>query len=220
MYEPGQWGQIITGFLAAGRRRRLAGRIAVAAFGPMAAGLLAWQGSYAAFSATAGSAADAWTSGSLTLTNNGGGAVYAGTTTATFDQTPITPGAAGRSCITVKSPGTSAGSLRLYRSALADSAPSLGAAIRLTIDAAPVATDILADCAGFPTSGTTNIVTDVTLTALATSYPAATGAVPLASGPARVAYRIGWTFASTGTTAGDDALQGKTVTAGFTWELQ
>jgi hypothetical protein len=35
-----------------------------------------------------------------------------------------------------------------------------------------------------------------------------------------VVYRLSWTFATTGTNAGDNLLQGKTVTAGFTWELQ
>jgi len=44
--------------------------------------------------------------------------------------------------------------------------------------------------------------------------------VAVASRTQLVAYRIAWAFATTGTTAGDNALQSKTVTAGFTWELQ
>ena len=205
---------------ARARRRRRAGRAAVPAVAMLAAGLLVWQSSYAAFSATTQSNTDAWASGSLTLTNNGGTAVYAGTTTATFNETPIKPGSTGTKCLTVKSVGTAAGSLHFYRSALADSAPPLGAQIQLTIDAAPVASDVLVGCAGFPAVGLTNVVTNVALTGLATTYAGATGPVAVASGTQLVAYRIAWTFVSTGTTAGDNALQSKTVTAGFTWEIQ
>jgi hypothetical protein len=205
---------------ARARRRRRAGRAAVPAVAMLAAGLLVWQSSYAAFSATTQSNTDAWASGSLTLTNNGGTAVYAGTTTATFNETPIKPGSTGTKCLTVKSVGTAAGSLHFYRSALADSAPPLGAQIQLTIDAAPVASDVLVGCAGFPAVGLTNVVTNVALTGLATTYAGATGPVAVVSGTQLVAYRIAWTFVSTGTTAGDNALQSKTVTAGFTWEIQ
>ncbi len=205
--------------VTAPRRRRTA-RAAAPVVGLLAAGLLVWQGSYAAFSATTQNNTDAWTSGSLALTNNGGTAVYAGTTTATFNETPIKPGSSGTKCITVKSIGTAAGSLRFYRSALADSAPSLGAQIQLTIDAAPVAADVLVGCGGFPAVGLTNVATGVALTALPTTYAGAVGPVAVPIGTQLVAYRIAWTFATTGTTAGDNALQSKTVTAGFTWEIQ
>jgi hypothetical protein len=200
--------------------RRRAARAAVPAVALLAAGLMVWQGSYSAFSATTANNADVWTAGTLNLTNNGGTAAYAATTTATFNELGLKPGSTATKCITVKSVGTSAGALKLYRSALADSAPSLGAQIQLTIDAAPVAADVLANCAGFPAVGLTNVATGVALTALPVSYAAAVPSVAVASGTQLVAYRIAYTFATTGTTAGDNALQGKTVTAGFTWELQ
>ena len=202
------------------QRRRRALRGAAPLAGLLAAGLLVWQGSNAAFSATTQNNTDAWTSGSLALTNNGGTAVYAATTTATFNESPIKPGSTGTKCITVKSTGTAAGSLRFYRSALADSVPSLGAQIQVTIDAAPVAADVLVGCGGFPAVGLTNVTTGTALTGLPTTYAAATGPVAVAAGTQLVAYRIAWTFATTGTTAGDNALQTKTVTAGFTWEIQ
>ena len=184
------------------------------------AGLLVFQGSYAAFSATTPNDTDAWTSGNLILTNNGGKPVYAGTTTATFNESPTKPGSTGTKCITVKSGGTGAGSLRFYRSALADSAPSLGAQIQVTIDQAPVASDVLAGCAGFPAAGVTNVTTGTALTALPTTYATATAPIAIGSGAQLMAYRIAWTFATTGTTASDNALQTKTVTADFTWEIQ
>lgn len=202
------------------RRRRNRVRAAAPAFGLVAAALLVWQASSAAFSATTANNSDVWTAGTLTLQNNGGAAAYAVTTTATFNEVGLKPAGSATRCITVKNTASIAGTIKMYRSALADSAPSLGSQIKLTVDAAPVASDVLSGCAGFPVGGLTNVVTDVALTALPTSYAAAVGGVAVGSGTALVAYRIAYTFASTGTTAGDNTLQGKTVTAGFTWELQ
>jgi hypothetical protein len=202
------------------QRRRRALRAAAPAAGLLAAGLLVWQGSYSAFSATTQNNADVWTAGTMTLTNNGGGAAYAATTTATFNEVNLKPGSSATKCITVKSVGTTAGNLKFYESSLVDSAPSLGAQIQLTIDAAPVAADVLANCAGFPAVGLTNVATGVALTALPASYAAAVPQVAVATGTQLVAYRIAYTFATTGTNANDNLLQGKTVTAGFTWELQ
>jgi hypothetical protein len=206
------------------RRRRVLRAVAPVA-GLLAVGLLVWQGSYAAFSATTQSNLDAWTSGSLVLANNGGVAgagSYVGTTNATFGGVNLKPGSTATQCLTVKSTGTAAGSLAFYRSALADSAPSLGAQIQVTIDAAPVgaAVDVLTNCAAFPAVGLVNVATGVALTALPTTYATAVGPVAVASGTQNVAYRVNWTFVSAGSTAADNALQSKTVTAGFTWEIQ
>ena len=200
------------------RRRRVVRATAPAA-GLLAAGLLVWQGSYAAFSATTVDTNNAWTSGSLVLQNNGGTGTYAAATSATFGGTNLKPGSGNTTCLTVKSTGNSAGNLAMYESALADSSPSLGAQIQLTITAAPVATDVLANCTGFPTTGLTTVATNQPLSTFANTYA---GGVPVAvaAGTVLEAYKVVWTFASTGTNPGDSALMGKTVTAGFTWELQ
>ena len=202
------------------RRRRNALRAAAPIMGLLAAALLVWQASSAAFSATTLNNSDVWTAGTLTLQNNGGAAAYAVTTTATFNELGLKPGAAATKCITVKNTASIAGTIKMYRGALADSAPSLGAQIQLTVDAAAVGSDVLANCVGFPAVGLTNVVTAVPLTALPTTYAAAAGGVAVGSGTQLVAYRIAYTFVTTGTNPGDNALQGKTVTAGFTWELQ
>ena len=200
------------------RRRRVVRATAPAA-GLLAAGLLVWQGSYAAFSATTVDTGNAWSSGSLVLTNNGGGATYSAATSATFGGTNLKPGATGTTCLTVKSGGTAAGSLAMYESTLADSSPSLGAQIQLTITAGGTATDVQSNCTGFPTTGLTTVATNQPLSTFASTY--ATGVpVAVASGTVLEAYKVVWTFATTGTNAGDSALMGKTVTAGFTWELQ
>jgi len=177
-----------------------------------------WQGSYAAFSATTVDTNNAWSSGSLVLQNNGGTAAYSAATSATFGGTNLKPGATGTTCLTVKSTGNSAGNLAMYESALADSAPSLGAQIQLTITAGVPATDVQANCTGFPAVFTT-VATNQPLSTFASTY--ATGVpIAVATGTVLEAYKVVWTFATTGTNVGDSALMGKTVTAGFTWELQ
>jgi hypothetical protein len=204
------------------RRRRVV-RSVGPAFGLLAAGLLVWQGSYAAFSATTQDNSNTWSSATLSLQNNGGTATYAATTTASFGGTNLKPGATGTTCLTVKSVGTSAGSLGMYLSSIADSSPSLGTQIKLTVDKATVASDVLANCATFPAAGVTNVVTNVPLAgagSFPTTYATAPNPAAIATGTVLEAYRVTWTFASTGTNAGDNLLQTKTVTAGFTWELQ
>lgn len=204
------------------QRRRNLVRVIAPAAGLLAAGLLVWQGSYAAFSATTQDNTNTWSSATLNLTNDGGVAgAYAATTTASFGGANIKPGSTGTTCITVKSVGTAAGNMAMYLSSLVN-AGGLGAQIKLTVDAAPTASEVVANCTGFPGAGVTNVATNVPL-AGAGSFPItyATGTpVAVATGTILTAYRVVWTFVSTGTNAGDNALQTKTVTAGFTWELQ
>ena len=200
------------------RRRRLVRATAPAA-GLLAAGLLVWQGSYAAFSATTVDTGNAWASGSLVLQNNGGTGTYAAATSASFGGNNLKPGSGNTTCLTVKSTGTAAGNLAMYESSLADSAPSLGAQIQLSITAGVPASDVQANCTGFPVAGLTTVATNQPLSTFANTY--ATGvAIPVAAGTVLEAYKVTWTFASTGTNPGDSALMGKTVTSGFTWELQ
>jgi hypothetical protein len=200
------------------RKRHLI-RIIAPAVGLLAAGLLVWQGSYAAFSATTVDSGNAWAAGSLVLTNNGGTATYSAATTATFGGTNLKPGSTGTTCLTVKSTGSAAGTLAMYRSALADSAPSLGAQIQLTVTEGVPATDVQANCTGFPTTGVTTVATNQALSAFPASFATATGTTPVAAGTVLEAYKVVWTFVTTGTNPGDTALMGKTVTAGFTWEV-
>ncbi len=207
--------------------RRRAVRAVAPVAGLLAAGLLVWQGSYAAFSASTNNTADAWSTGTLALTNNGGTATYAGSTSALFvgatagqPENNMKPGATGQKCITVESTGSIAGNLKLYVNNLTGTA-ALQNQLVFTVDAAPVttATNVASNCTGFPGTGTTNVANGVALTALPTAYGAQTG-MAVAASTQRVAYRISWTFNSTGTNAGDNALQGKTAGADLNWEIQ
>src|SRR5450631_4280795 len=201
------------------RRRRFV-RATAPAFGLLAAGLLVWQGSYAAFSATTQDNTNTWSTATLSLTNDGGvAAAYAATTTATFGGANLKPGATGTTCLTVKSIGTSAGTLAMYESSPVDSAPSVGAQIKLTVTQGVAGADVLANCAGFPAVFTT-VVANQPLSTFPATFATAVGTTAIASGTVLEAYKVVWTFVSTGSNVTDNTLQNKTVTAGFTWEVQ
>ena len=99
------------------RRRRVLRAVAPVA-GLLAVGLLVWQGSYAAFSATTNNTADSWATGALTLTNDAGTGAYAATTAALFTETAIKPGTTLAKCLTVQAGGTVGGTLKFYRGAI------------------------------------------------------------------------------------------------------
>lgn len=208
-------------------RRRAAARAAAPAIGLLVAGLLVWQGSYAAFSATTSNTGNAWTTGSLTLTNNGGGTTYSASTTGIFAESGMAIGSTGTKCITVSSGGDIAGDLRLYRGALgtngvagetAAQAQALASQIQLTVAAANLGSasgNVDSSCAGFPSTSTTVLAS--TLAAMPTTYAAASGiSVTPPPGTQRVAYQITWTL---GSGSNDNALQGLSASADLVWEI-
>lgn len=214
------------------RRRRFV-RAFAPAVGLLAAGLLVWQGSYAAFNATTNTTGSTWGTATLQLKNNGGVAgTYGATTTAAFGGSNLKPGAPSQSeCLTVDSTGSTAGgNLAMYTTAPATDnvtpAGNLLKQISVTVTAIKTTKDIKQDCtddAGTPTTyaslGTpTTVLGATTLNLLPGGFATAT---PFAINAGdKVAYQLTWTFNTTGTTLGDNALQGKSATAGFTWELQ
>lgn len=210
--------------------RRRAIRAVAPVAGLLAAGLLVWQGSYAAFSANTSNTQDAWDTGQLALTNNGGTATYSGTTSALFNglvagqpENNIKIGSTGTKCITVESTGNIAGALKFYRGAISGTnSAALAPQLSLTIDAAPVAaaTNVASNCTNFPATGLTSVAAGVALSALPTTYAGAVPSVAVAAGTQRVAYRITWLVTSTGTNAGDNALQNSSAAADLTWEIE
>jgi hypothetical protein len=209
--------------------RKRAVRAVAPVAGLLAAGLLVWQGSYAAFSATTDNTNDAWSTGTMALTNNGGGTTYAGSTSALFTETELNFGDSAEKCITVESNGSLGGNLALFRGtvtgALANGDPStvLGDQLRLSVTAAPLATatdNVAADCTGFPTTSVTTLATNATLNSFPSSYGTAPSVVVADGATSRVAYRIAWTLLSTGSALTDNPLQGSSVQANLNWELQ
>ncbi len=201
------------------RRRRVVRATAPAA-GLLAAGLLVWQGSYAAFSATTVDTNNAWSSGSLALTEQRWRRHLL-----RRDQRDVRRQQPQARCDRHHLPHREE---RRHRCRQPGDVRELdcwtrrrrsGAQIQLTVTAGVPASDVQANCVGFPASGTTPIATNQPLSTFAATY--ATGVpVAVASGTVLEAYKVTWTFVSTGTNPGDSALMGKTVTSGFTWELQ
>jgi hypothetical protein len=182
----------------------------------LVAALLVWQGSNAAFSATTDNTGDAWATGNLVLTNNGGGTVYAGTTSALFTETNLKPGNTGFKCITVQSGGSLAGNLRLYRGAVTGTnSAALSAVLDVTLDAVAVSssTNVQANCTGY-TGGSSGALYNGTLDAMPTTYAGASG-MAVAGGTQRVAFRIGWTLNS----GAGNSIQSSSAAADLMWEI-
>jgi hypothetical protein len=206
--------------LALNRRRAL--RTAAPAVGLLVAGLLVWQGSNAAFTATTNAAGNSWTAGTLSLQNNSVDGTFRPAGQATFNVSNIKPGDTLTRCVTVQSGGTTAGAGRFYVTGVSG---ALAPQIQLTVDqgAATVTSGVSdvdpATCSGFTSAGGVNGPT--ALGSLPGSYAAASNSWTVAgtAGEAR-AYRITYTFVSTGNNATDNALQGANASATFNWEVQ
>jgi hypothetical protein len=201
------------------RTLRRVARAAAPVTGLLAAGLLIWSGSTAAFTASSNNTSDSWSTGQLALQNNGGGATFATTTAALFSETGIKPGVSGTKCITVESTGSLAGALKLYRGALSGTnAANLAAVVTFSVDATPVSasTNITAGCTSWP-GGTSGAVYNGLLTGFPTTYGGASGAAALTGGTERVAYRIAWALP---VSVVDNTLQGSSVSTDLTWEVQ
>jgi hypothetical protein len=198
------------------RRKRRTLRAATPLAALLVAALLIWQGSNAAFSAVTDNSDDAWATGSLALTNNGGGTTYSGTTAALFTEGNLKPGDTGAKCITVQSSGTLDGDLKVYRGAISGSnGAALAAALDVTVDAAAVgaSTNVAANCSGYSGS-TSGAVFNGTLAAMPDTYSGAS-ATAVAGGTQRVVYRIGWTVDA----AADNSVQSSSAVADLVWEI-
>jgi hypothetical protein len=201
----------------ADRRRRRALRAATPFAALLVAALLVWQGSNAAFSAQTYNTGDAWATGSLALTNNGGaGSTYSGTTSALFGESNLKPGDSGAKCITVQSTGSLPGNLRLYRGAITGTnSAALAAELQITVDVQAVSssTNVVANCTGY-SGGTGGALFSNTLSNMPATYAAASGTA-VAGGTQRYVYRIGWTLPS----SAGNSVQSSNAVADLTWEI-
>ena len=216
--------------------RRRAARAAAPVAGLLAAGLLVWQGSYAAFSASTDNTDNTWTAGTLTLQNNGGTGTFASSTPGIINATGIKPGDTESRCLTVDSTGTSGGELAVYRGGItntdgltANGGVGLSDRIQVDIESAVLGTGqtVVGSCAvdggvagsvAFP-AGSASTVESGLLNALPTTYAGAAATTTTAAGE-RVAYRITWTFVSGGSTLADNPYQGASSVADLVWEIQ
>jgi len=196
-------------------------RSAAPVVGLLVAGLLVWQGSNAAFTATTTSPNNAWTAGTVALDNNSNAGNFAVTGAATFSVSNIKPGDTLTRCVTVRSTGSVAGGGRFYATNVTG---ALAPRINITVDSASATvtagvSSVPANCTGIGT--TTAVLPSTALGSLPASYLAAANSWTLTgtTGEARV-YRITYDFVSTGNNVTDNTFQGTTAGATFNWEVQ
>ncbi|MFB2580461.1 hypothetical protein ACEXQD_04355 [Herbiconiux sp. P15] len=179
----------------------------------LAAGVLIWTASFAAFSAQTRNVGSNWDTGSVTLSDDDLGA-------AAFQITNVTPGQTGSQCIRVTSTSSVPGTVKLYVDRLG--AQGLENNILISTEIGDGGT--FGSCTTFVPSEAA--LPPVSLATAAADYvDFATGVLPWTTtgdtaGEFKT-YRVSWTFDTTGLTQVEiDALQGKSVSADVVWELQ
>ncbi len=189
-------------------------RIATLAIGPVAilvAGILVWQGSNAAFTATTRNSGNNWATGSVVLSDDDQGA-------AAFRITGVVPGQTGSKCLVVTSQSNVSGEVRVYLDTLGAQGLENNITVSLTIGHG----GSFADCTGFVAETTLPALSLATIGAGIHNY--ATGVLPwdTSGTPGETkSYKATWTFDTTGLTQTQiDALQGKSASADVVWELQ
>ncbi|HEY7858053.1 MAG TPA: hypothetical protein VIC82_06095 [Candidatus Nanopelagicales bacterium] len=202
--------------------RRRALRAVAPVAGLLAAGLLVWQGSYAAFSATTTSPTNNWATGQVSLLNSTN-AFATPIGTAAFTVANMAPSATAVSkCITVQSNGNLAGNVKLYAANVTPSVVGtnqLSANISVTISemtAGVTNSNVTAACVGFVANATTPLTAN--LNALPTTYGTGFGTfAPTGAATQYSAYKITYLF-NPGPAVAD--VQGKSASADFVWEIQ
>jgi hypothetical protein len=195
------------------RARKIAG-LSAAPIAVLVAGVMVWQGSTAAFTATTRNAGNSWATGQVALTDDDAGR-------AGFTVEDLVPGATGEKCIEVTSNSTVAGEVRAYTQNLSGSAAGLEDHIDLRVERGTGGS--FESCDGFtPVPGALPAQSLTTLSQANRDY-ATGGAIWDTEGRAGESstYRGTWTFDTEGLTQSQiDALQGSRVSVDLVWELQ
>jgi hypothetical protein len=210
----------------ASTRRRVLRAVAPVA-GLLAAALLVWQGSYAAFTATTTNPGNAWAAGTVSLTDDdtGGNSATVGTAMfSTLASLPagsvngagLKPGSTAQNCIQVTNNGSLGGLVKFYvapttlsqTNALADN-------LTITVEEGTgTAATKFGSCTGFSVAGAP-IVNGVHLSAINTTYAAGYGTWNSTAGASRF-YRVTYTLDA----GAANSVQGGTAQAAFQWEIQ
>ena len=195
-------------------RPRTIVRATVAPVAILLAGLLIWQGSNAAFTATTRSSGNSWSTGQVTLTDDDLGA-------AAITIQHLVPMQTGTKCIVVTSNSNVAGEVRTYFANLSPSAQHIEDRIMISGQIGTGGT--FNDCTGFVPSGTSDPAASIAnLAAYASSYATGASAWTTSGTPGeKRTFKFTWTFDTTGMTQQQiDALQGGTISVDAIWELQ
>jgi hypothetical protein len=182
---------------------------AVGICGWMASGLLVWQSSQAAFSGSTSNAANNWTSGSVSLSDDDSNAAMFAAVTG------LKPGSTGTKCIQVTYGGSLAATVKLYI-ASGDLTGTLGSYVDLSIDeSAAGGAGTFASCGAF--SGTNRYSGTLSAFAAAkTDFASGVGSWAPTGAAQTTTYRFTYTVQA----AAGNAAQSSNATAKFTWEAQ
>ncbi|HEY8718051.1 hypothetical protein [Pengzhenrongella sp.] len=182
-----------------------AGSVAV-----LAAGLMVWQGSSAAFTETTGNSGNTWAAGHLTLTDDDSGA-------ARFVLNNLVPDQTGSKCIVVSSTTTVPSVVSSYVKNL--TASPLADYLTLSIEQGTGGT--FNNCAGFNPGP--DVPQIYSLNAMSTTYTDFSNAATTwaTTGTDSRTFRVTWNFDTSGASqATVDALQGASTGIDIVWELQ
>ncbi|MEX5271585.1 hypothetical protein [Kocuria sabuli] len=195
------------------RARKVAG-LSAAPVAVIVAGLLVWQGSTAAFTATTRNSGNSWATGQVALTDDDAGR-------AGFTVENLVPGQTGERCIVVTSNSTVQGQVRAYVENLAGSAAGLENHIDLVVERGTDGS--FDDCTDFTPVTTSPGPRSLAFLAANNNSYAQGGAIWDTQGTTgeSTVYRGTWTFDDDGLTQQQlDALQGSRVSIDLVWELQ
>jgi hypothetical protein len=195
------------------RARRLMSGGAVLA-SVLASGLLVWQASFAAFSATTSNDTDSWSAGSVTLSDNDSGI-------ALFSPIGLKPTDTASRCIKVTYGGSLPANVKLYISGGTLTGTGLGSYLKFKVETGTLGD--AANCSDF--GGTTATAYDITgypttgqLAHFAATYQAFSSGLAAWNGATQNTTR---TYRFTYTVADDNGQgNGLTVGATLTWEAQ
>jgi hypothetical protein len=195
------------------RTRKIAG-LSAAPVAVLVAGLMVWQGSTAAFTATTRNSGNSWATGQVALTDDDAGR-------AGFTVENLVPGATGERCIVVTSNSTVAGEVRAYTQNLSGSAAGLEDHIDLRVERGTGGS--FDSCDGFtPVPGALPAQSLTTLAQANRDYATGGAAWETEGTPGEsTTYRGTWTFDTANMSQTQiDALQGSRVSVDLVWELQ
>jgi len=171
-------------------------------------------GSLAVLSAQARNPSNTFSTGTVLIGDNSGGSTL-------FTLTAAEPGSTVSGCIKVTSTGSIGSTVRLYGASTGGLAPYINLTITRGTDSSPS----YASCANFAADGTnylgsgSGVIYSGTLSAFPAAYAA--GVVdPTASSPRTWTQNEAHSYKITATLANNNAAQGQSSTATFTWEAR
>ena len=169
--------------------------------GLLISALLVWQTSTAAFSATTANGSNSWAAGTVAISDDDNGS-------AMFSATGLKPGDTGTKCILVTYGGTLGSAVKLYGVA----SGGLAQYLDLTVEQGTGGTS--SGCGSFAAEST---LYNGTLSGFATAagtYASGLGSWTPGAAGATKAYRFTYSLRN------DNAAQGLSASATFTWEAQ